>query len=384
MATLNPNAQRLLRALITTGPAYRADLARTLDVSRATVTNLTNRLIADGWVEETDPEPGSLKNLIGTTSHLGVLASVMFHVDTCTVALAALDGRVLKESTLRSLGDLPAEQRAAAGAELVDGLLADLGLVPRDLRALHLAVDTQMDAQSGDVYAQRASSRWYGMNPKQFFAERFDVPVHAQNTARLEGLAEYLWGSARDDADVLYVDVSHGITSGHIVDGIIRSGARGGSGELGHTVYDWDGPLCTCGNSGCLMQYAAIPAMLRDLGTGSGQTIDWPGFAALARDGDPSALAIARRAAEVLGRMLVNTCHVIAPAVVVLSGDVPRALPEFVDDVAAVLRQRTLPLLGRHLRVVRAELQEPLAPTTRAGIVSLRAIDEVVAAAISV
>lgn len=384
MPTLNPNAQRLLRALITAGPAYRADLSRTLDVSRATVTNLTNRLSADGWVEETDPEPGSLKNLIGTTTRLGVLASVMFHVDTCTATLAALDGRILKESTLRSLGDLPPEQRAAAGAGIVDSLLVELGLAARDLRALHLAVDTQMDAQSGDVYSQRASSRWYGTNPKRFFAERFDVPVHAQNTARLEGLAECLWGSARDDADVLYVDVSHGITSGHIVEGIIRSGARGGSGEIGHTVYDWDGPLCTCGNSGCLMQYASIPAMLRDLGTGSGRNTDWAGFAALARNSDPSSLAIARRAADVLGRMLVNTCHIVAPAVVVVSGEVPRTLPGFVDDVAAVLRQRTLPLLGRHLRVVGPGLEDPLAPTARAGIVSLRAIDEVVSAAISV
>src|SRR5690606_10090611 len=132
------------------------------------------------------------------------------------------------------------------------------------------------------------SSRWFGVNPKQYLADRFGVPVYAQNTARLEGLAEYLWGAGRGHQDMLYVEVSYGITSGHIIDGIIQSGSRGGSGELGHTVYDWNGPLCTCGNAGCLMQYVSIPALLRDHGTGAGRDVDWEGFQALARQGDPT------------------------------------------------------------------------------------------------
>lgn len=323
MTALTPNAQRLLRALIADGPAYRADLARSLDVSRATVTNLANRLHADGWIEETDPEPGSLKNLIGTTSRLGVLASVTFLVDSCTAALATLDGRVLNKFTVLGSPDMSATQRLTSGAELVSRLLTESELDPSNLRALHLAVDTQMDALSGEVYAQRASSRWYGVNPTRHFAELFGVPVHAQNTARLEGLAECLWGSGRDHHDVLYVEVSYGVTSGHVIDGILQSGARGGSGELGHTIYDWNGPLCTCGNAGCLMQYASIPALLRDHTTAAGTATDWAGFRQLVLDGDETATAVAHRAAGVLGRMLVNTCHIVDPELLVLSGEIP-------------------------------------------------------------
>lgn len=197
MTALTPNAQRLLRTLVTDGPAYRADLARALGVSRATVTNLTNRLNADGLIEETDPEPGALKNLIGTTPKLGVLASVMFLVDTCTATVATLDGTALKSFTLGQPAEASATDRLAAGADHLGRLLAERELTPGDLRALRLAVDTQMDARSGEVYAQRASSRWYGVNPKRYFTERFAVPVHTENSARLERLAEYLWGGGR-------------------------------------------------------------------------------------------------------------------------------------------------------------------------------------------
>lgn len=384
MTTLTPNAQRLLRALIVDGPAYRADLARSLDVTRATVTNLANRLTADGWVEVTGPTSGTLKNLIGTTPRLGVLASVMFLVDTCTVAVATLDGRLLNEFTLTNPSDASAADRLASGAELVERLLAEAGASPAGLSALHLAVDTQMDARSGHVYSQRASSRWYGVNPKEFFAERFGVPVHTQNTARLEGLAEYLWGAGTGHSDVLYVEVSYGITSGHVVDGIIQSGARGGSGELGHTVYDWDGPLCSCGNSGCLMQYVSIPAMVRDATTGSDQSIDWQGLQQLVVEEDATASAIVRRAAEVLGRMLVNICHVIDPEVLVLSGEVCAAFPSFVDDVTAVISERALPLVSRNLRIVAAQLDDTRLATARAGIESLRASEDVIEHASSI
>ncbi|MGF3056541.1 ROK family transcriptional regulator [Microbacterium sp. YY-01] len=381
MSTLTPNAQRLLRELIVHGPGYRADLARSLDVSRATVTNLVNRLSADGWVEEVDAEPGVLKNLLGTTPQLGVLASLMFLVDTCSVTIATLDGRVLKELTVSGQVATVAAERIAAGADLVERLVGEVGLHPDAVLALHLAVDTQMDSRSGDVYAQRASSRWYGVNPKAYLSERFGVPVYTQNTARLEGLAEYLWGRGHGHDNVLYVDVSYGVTSGHVLDGILQSGARGGSGELGHTVYDWNGPLCTCGNAGCLMQYVSIPAMLRDDATAAGAPSSWQEFCDRVRSAEASAVGIVDRAAEVLGRMLVNTCHVIDPALVVLSGEVPRALPGFVDAVAVTVRDRALPLVGRHVQIVAAELDDMYASTARAGIESLRAVDDVVAAA---
>ena len=379
MTTLNPNAQRLLRVLVSGGPAYRADLARTLGVSRATVTNLANRLREDGLIEETVSEPGSLKNLMGTTPKLGVLVSVLFLVDACAVTLATLDGTVLKKFALSQLVNVSPIGRLAAGAELVEQMLSELEMTPVDVRAVHLAVDTQMDSRTGEVYAQRASSRWYGVNPKQFFSERFKVSVYTQNTARLEGLAEHLWGAGRGHDNVLYVDVSYGITSGQMLNGQILTGARGGSGELGHTIYDWNGPLCACGNSGCIMQYSSIPAMLRDYATKVGYEVGWEEFTGLVQAGDREAGVVSHRAAKFLGRVLVSICHMIDPELLVLSGEVPRAVPGFAEVVAEEIRNRSLPLVARNIEVAIAELGYDHLASARAGIESLRAIDEVVA-----
>lgn len=382
MTSITPNAQRLVRALVVDGPTHRADLARSLDVSRATVTNLTTRLIEDGWVEELQQEVGSLKNPIGAAAGLGVLASVMFLVDSYTVTLARFDGRVLKNLTLTGPAGRPPTERMTAAASLLRTLLVECGVGAGALRALHLAVDTQMDALTGDVFAARASSRWYGVNPVRFFEDEFGVPVHAQNSARLEGLAEYLWGVGSEASDLLYVDVSYGVTSGHVVDGVIRSGNRGGSGELGHTIYDWNGPVCTCGNSGCLMQYVSIPALLRDYATATGAEASWSRFCTQVAADDPDARRIAERAAVILGRVLVSVCHVIDPETVVLNGPVARQVPGFTDIVAATVRELALPLVARNLRVVGAELDDVHAATARAGIESLRRVEAVISSAI--
>lgn len=383
MPALPPNAHRLLRALVLDGPAHRADLARALDVSRATISNLTTKLIAGGWLEEMEGEPGSLKNPIGTSPSLGVLGSIVFLVDSYTVAVAGYDGRVLGELTLFASVGSSAEVRIAAAAEALVTLLDEHGLAPALLRSLYLAVDTQMDAQSGRVYAQRASSRWYGSNPKEYFEQRFGVPVHTQNTARLEGLAEYLWGVGGDRGDMAYVEVSHGITSGRVVDGVIRSGARGGAGELGHMVYDWDGPLCTCGNTGCLMQYSSIPAILASYAVATGTAVAWEDFVARAAEEDPTAVRIAERAAEILGRVLVNLCHLTDPDTVVLSGEVAHALPMFVATVAETVQSHALPLVARNVRILPAELPDARSATARAGIESLRRIETVIVSAVA-
>src|SRR5690606_36898737 len=118
-----------------------------------------------------------------------------------------------------------------------------------------------------------------------------------------------MWGAGDAEHDLLYVDVSYGVTSSHVTNGVVRSGGHGGSGELGHVVYDWNGPRCTCGNDGCVMQYVSIPALLRDYAIAAPEATDWPGFCALVESGDEIARSLAKRAALVMGRTLVTSCH---------------------------------------------------------------------------
>lgn len=377
MATLPPNLYRLLRRLIKDGPTFRAELARSLSLSRTTVTNLVNQLEEMGFVEEEDHAEGSLKNRISTTRNLGVTAAVVFHISKCSVAIAIPDGRIFATETVALDLNRPAKERTSQGVQLLDRMLKD-HKVDDKLIAIHLAVDTQIDARKGRVYPSLASARWLEANPKQLFEESFGVNVYIENTARLRGLAEYRWGAGRDHEDVYYVELSHGVTSAHITDDTIHSGYRGGAGELGHTVFDWSGPLCECGNYGCLQQYVSIPALVRDAKILNLPVNNLQDLQKLVSQGDSKAKELISRTSKILARSLVNIANLHDPEVIVLAGEVCELDESLADSVENMLRRLSLPLVGENIQVLTAHLEDPHGMTVRAGIESLHLNDEVI------
>lgn len=372
IAEIPPNARRLLHHLITNGPTHRADLARALDVSRTTITNLTTSLREERLVEILGTDKNGLKLPLATTPHLGTLVSLAFFVDTCALAVATLDGRITTEATLAISPSLDARARLDAAIELIRSTYRKLELEPSSLRGIHLALDTQVNTRTGDIHAAQASARWYGVNPRKYLSDAFPVPIALENSIRLSGLAEALWGAGKDYRDVLYLSVRRGATSAHIQNRHIIAGAHGGAGEFGHVVYQWGGPACACGNRGCAMQYMCIPALLDHYQQHVGEAIEWNTFLERARRGDQVVTELAAEAAIVCARTLLNIAHVIDPGIVIINCAGVARLPHFIEQVGNYVAQHALPLVGRHLQVIGSALPDVVEATARAGIYALR------------
>lgn len=371
MTDLSINAKRLLSSLISSGPSYRAHLARRLGVSRTTATNIVASLLSSGLLEEQLTDQNSLKNLIGTSPQLGLLAAVTYDHGNCHFTLTTLDGRVLRNLTVSYNLAMPAQERLDLGVNTLRRILAETNCAEHTLIAIHLAVDTQMDSVTGVVYRTRASREWAEANPRETFYRAFSCILFIENTARLRGLGEYKWGAGSPFKDVYYVHLSWGVTSAHIIKGALHSGHHGGAGELGHMVYDWNGPLCSCGRFGCLMQYVSIPAFLRDASASLEYPVGLNEFYQLLASHDAAVEKILSRSADILGRCLVNICHLMAPQAIVLGGEIPRFSTDFTPEVAQVIKAQALPLIAENIHVCSAGDDSP--SLSRAGIESLRA-----------
>ncbi|WP_330308121.1 MULTISPECIES: ROK family protein [unclassified Streptomyces] len=106
---------------------------------------------------------------------------------------------------------------------------------------------------------------WSHVHAAEEFERALGVPVTVENNTRLEGVAEARWGAGSGAVSLFYFGLSNGIGSGLILDGRLYRGAVGAAGELGHVSVGVDGPPCPCGNRGCLVLYAGIPAVLGGL-----------------------------------------------------------------------------------------------------------------------
>ncbi len=194
------------------------------------------------------------------------------------------------------------------------------------------------------------------------------LPVELENDANAAALAEHHLGAARGARHSLFVTVSTGIGGGVIVDGKVHRGAFGQGGEVGHLTVLPGGPLCGCGNRGCLEAVASGRALERDAAYAYGREVPVP---ELFSRKDPKARALVEGAAFYLGLALAGLQKVLDPEVVVLGGGVALGGGEaFVRRVEAAYRGhlrgwRRAPLrlaaLGRETGVIGAALAARMA-----------------------
>jgi glucokinase len=147
-------------------------------------------------------------------------------------------------------------------------------------------------------------------------ADRLRVPVHLENDANLAALAEYRRGAGKGARNMVYITWSTGIGAGIVLNGTMYSGSHGTAGEFGHTIVDPNGPLCACGQRGCLEAVAGGAAIAAHVGQSAADVFE------AAASGDLEARGVVNRAAVSFGAALINLTNLIDPDVIVIGGGI--------------------------------------------------------------
>lgn len=376
---LSTNKERALALLIRNGPTYRADLARQLNVSRTTVTNLAKDLVDTGLVESRSISGDSvLKDRLTLTSFAGIVGSLVFEEGSVALALGSLDGAVVARGSAELGVGLTGTERLDKGIAAMGQLIADHESGSGPLRAIHCAVNTQSDKVTGEILGGDASVDWRDSNPMTSMREAFGVPVMIENSARLEGLAEYLCGTGDFPANLIYVRLSRGVALGQVAAGRIQSGGRGGAGELGHVSINPQGPTCACGNRGCLMTYVALPALQGQIAAVLGEGANIEDLIASASAGSHPSRGLLMDAGTAVGLALTAVCNLLDPDVIVLGGGLSGAGDLIVDAVTREIKRRALPLVSQRLEVVVGQYWDDVDTVASAGLAQLRHSRELV------
>ncbi|MBN1553595.1 MAG: ROK family protein [Phycisphaerae bacterium] len=178
--------------------------------------------------------------------------------------------------------------------------------------------------------------------------KKFNVPVAFANDTDACTIGEKWVGSAREANTAVGVFVGTGIGGGILVNRKLLRGTRYSAAEVGHMVMDIHGPICGCGNRGCLEAIAARVAMERDIrrAIAEGQPTvlaDWiggpdepirSGMLRRALDaGDALTTTILTRAGEVMGQACLTLRHIFEPDVIIFGGGVMEACGDFLMPI---------------------------------------------------
>ena len=313
-------ASAVLGLLGTRGPTSRADVARALDVSPASVTQLTKELIARGLVAELEHAPsqgGRPADRTRPSSRAGGAIGAKVTADHVAIVDVDLDGTVRSSTTHPFDPDAP---------NALDALGHILGSAVDDhsghLLGVGVGIPGAVDSQASGI-VEAATLGWSDAHVGPVLRSALGVPVLVENDVNTLAVAERLYGKGREYRSYLVVTIGRGIGCGIVVDGAIYRGAFGGAGEIGHVPITVDGPLCGCGSQGCLEAHIGDDALVRmALERGVvGPRGTSVGLRQAADRGDATAKEIYREAGVLLGRALAGVVHTIDPEVVVLLGE---------------------------------------------------------------
>jgi glucokinase len=250
---------------------------------------------------------------------------------------ADLGGSKTAAGIVSSTGDLlerievPTQKSAGAAATLA--MLLDLvtSLVEYSLRhqlyvtAVGVATAGIVDKARGVVTTTTdALPGWSAVPIRKELEQALGLEVSVLNDVHAMAMAEGQLGRGKGVDDVLYLAVGTGIGGAISHSGVVRSGAHGWAGDIGHIVVDRSdqAALCPCGRTGHLEAYASGPALAVRYETVSGTQLNG-GLrlvAARARDGDELARDVLREGAEFLGRAIGGIVNLLDPELVVFGG----------------------------------------------------------------
>jgi glucokinase len=234
-----------------------------------------------------------------------------------------------------------AETRSEEGPDAVLERIVALGRGAGTVDSVGVAVPGLFDDRGNVVLFPNLHGSWAGRQLLAPLEEGLGRPVRLVNDGHAFALAEAMLGAGAGGTTVMCIVCGTGIGGGLALDGALHLGPDGRAGEFGHHTVAEDGPVCRCGNRGCLELYAGARAIAAAAGAAS-----FDEALAAARTGDARAVEAIRRAGELIGLAAANLVIFLCPDRVVVGGGVASAGDFLFDPLRASLeaRARVAPL----------------------------------------
>lgn len=332
---------KLVKALIAVNGMTNAAICKHLNLSAPKTLELINSLAEAGILEQN--EKGS--SIGGRKPILNKLKSDTFfvlcvEVELFKVKMTIVDNTNAFTRTTSSSFLLTKDWSSASQLQqLIADFIANAGITWNSILAIGISMPGLINKTDGRNHTYMANN-WQEQPLQEYMAAAFDKPVFIINDVKSAAIAELKFGLAKGRDDVLVILMDWGIGLGIIMDGQLRNGAAGFSGEMGHMPFVEDGALCYCGKKGCLETVASGVALakmakegiqsgedslLNSLSEREIENIEPQLVIDAANNGDQYAISILAHTGEKLGKGIATLVQLFNPELIILGGKIAAA-----------------------------------------------------------
>ncbi len=257
--------------------------------------------------------------------------------------------------------------------ESIRDAIETLKISKQKLLGIGVAVAGLVNPKEGATRPFPHHVNWGDISIKNLIEKEFDVNVYVENVANAAALAELNFGKGRGKKNLLFLDIGPGVGMGIILNGTLYVGSTGSAGEFGHITVDENGPLCACGNVGCIETIASTKAVerhakemiehgvissLKELSSNDINKININMICEAAINGDKLSFNLLDEMGKNLGEGIVTIINLFNPETIILGGEIDFKYGYVLDSITNIVQKRALEIPRRATEILFSSLGE--------------------------
>lgn len=326
------NVSTVITQIINHPEISRAEIAKSTQLNKATVSEIVRDLIDKHYILETGIGESSFGGgrrpiLLKTNKKAGMSFSFDIRFDRVSYMACYLDGEVIEMDSFDLYID--SQNIVKIISDIVKDYQKGMPQTPYGIVGITIAVHGIV-SNNKIVYTPYYDIS--ALNLVEILTNELDIPVYLENEANLTALAESTLDSQHKN--LITLSIHTGVGAGIIINDNLYRGYEGRSGEIGHTTLYPDGIQCTCGNNGCLEQYCSETSLLKFFRNAhQNLSLTTDDLVKDYKNQDPIAVELIEDFAKNLSIGIINLAGMYGPQVVYLSGSIINKLPSIVDMI---------------------------------------------------
>ncbi|MFF4810647.1 ROK family transcriptional regulator [Micromonospora chersina] len=370
MRTVDPLHVQLLRTLRDEGAVSRAELGDRLQMPRPRLLAELERLVNLGYVAEAGlaaSRGGRRSTLVELSPHLRFAA---VDLGASSIDVEVVNGRLEPVAAYTEPADIRSGPKVTLQRvnELLHKARVD-GAYER-LDAIGIGVPGPVSFRDGVPVSPPIMPGWDRFPVRELLTREHGCPAVVDNDVNIMAIGERHGGVAHSVDDFLFIKIGTGIGCGIYLNGEVYRGTDGCAGDIGHIQVDPNGPMCSCGNLGCLeavfsgaaLARAATAAARAEVSPALAERLAARGtvtaldVAQAAVEGDVTCIQLIRDGGRRVGSVLAGLVSFTNPSMIVIGGGLAQLGHILLAEIRSVVYRRSLPLATGNLPVVLSEL----------------------------
>ena len=354
------NRSAIVRILQQREVCTRAEIAKMMGLTQASITKLVAYLIDMGIVSEVGIVKGNgNRRSIGLrlNAEKNLVLGVKFSRHVFAIGVFDISGKLYTQSETEFSLDENTGKVLTAMKDQIRKLLDEY----ENVVAIGLALPGPYLRKEGRIAMVTRMPSWHNINFIDEFKNEFDKPVFIEQDANAGALAEWWFGDhGRPLSSLTYFLVGEGVGSGVVDHDSLLLGYQGIASEVGHISIDFNGSTCECGNKGCLELYCStmallkkaekeLPELFKEKYENRSEAV--ARIVEAARKGNEKAVRVLQEIATYIGYGCVTLINAYDPEIIVIGDSVSQGDEFLLPTIKKIVEERTIPEVSSKVRI---------------------------------